>query len=643
MHRLLLRQLKKLGLDEEFISEQREFLERISLAYEESDRELRLVEHSLFVVSSELNEKNRQLRNQISDLNETKVQRDKANAELSATLDATADAILAFNDDGGLSNCNGLGRKLVESFSLPVSCEQQSLARLFEFSNEYDSIKRKISRAPSSVLEGVVQFKHAKFFRYYTAPQTIKGESVGRIWCFRDITSQRITEDLIRFQALHDSLTGLPNRTAMRAKLDEALQLHRERGEQCAVIFLEFSGVKHVSDTLGHEEGDRVLIEALFRLYNTLDRKGYLARFDGEAFIVILSQVQSAQRVEDFCRELVRAVSLPVKMGQYVHRIRCTLGFALYPADGEQSSDLVKNAELARYFALNERQSVVRFSPEIAERELEKIEIEREIHRAVQQEEFVLYLQPKVDIASGGIVGCEGLVRWQKDSGKLVPPNQFIPIAEKAGFITLISRQAIKQAVRYLAAWREKGIHHLTVSINLSILDFNDDDLVSYILGLLHQYQVEPERFVIEITESLFMENKDRVMRAMQVLNRHGVSFALDDFGTGYSSLSYLQQLPFSYLKIDRSFLMGVIGDAKKIAILKTIVDVGRNLGLKLVAEGIEDLETLDLVREKTDNDALAQGFYFHKPMPEPNFLALVGQDDQAADVECADREQGRS
>ncbi|MDG9672041.1 EAL domain-containing protein [Hahella sp. CR1] len=622
MHKLLHRQLKRAGLAELLAAHPR-FLESISDAYTQHEDEIRFIEHSLFVVSNELNEQNTLLSRQVDELSQANTQISRSGAELTAILDATGEAIISFDSNGELSLLNRQGKDFINQLQADMIFEEQLLL-ICKNPTELEETFEAIRKDPFINVNGVIEFKRRRYYEFYSSPKVVDGQLQGRVWSFKDITSQKITDDIIRFQALHDTMTGLPNRNCLNQLLEKQLRFHSFHLMKLAVLFIDLSGLKKINDTQGFEVGDAILIDSVHRIMLRLRDQDIVARFGGDDLIAILRDISGSDEVMSICQNIERDISQPIEFGNHLYFISCHIGVSIYPEDGETVNDLVRHADLAKYHGFNHGSAIQFFSFSIAEEEVRKQTVENQLRKAIENLELTLYLQPKVDIKTGAIKGSEGLIRWIKPDGGVIPPGVFIPIAENTGMIRDIGRLVVHEACKILAHWSSQGITDTTISVNLSIADFNDVALVNDIMGELERFNVSPSRLILEVTESLFMANKDLVRNAMLQLESQGVRFALDDFGTGYSSLSYLQELPFSYLKIDRSFLLGALQDAKKAAIVQTIIDIGKNLNLELVAEGIEDAETLEFVRGKTDNCALVQGFFFYRPMPHADLTELL-------------------
>ncbi|MDG9669620.1 EAL domain-containing protein [Hahella sp. CR1] len=622
MHKALLRQLKRCGLTS-LVDSYPKLFESISDAYVQGEEELKLIEHSLFVVSNELNDRNAMLQQQVQELKRANNEVSQTGAELAAIFDATGEAIISFDCEGNLTRLNNRGKEFVNQLD-GIDFNERALPSLCKNTSDLEDTFERIEQDSFIDVYGIVEFKRRRFYEYYSSPKVVNEKLEGRVWSFKDITVQKINDDVIRFQALHDSLTGLPNRNCMEIILKEQIKFHKFHLMSMAILFVDLVGLKRISDTQGYEVGDAVLIDSIHRIMLCLRDQDVIARFGGDGLIVVMKDILDKDWVNTICKKIEREVGQPVELSNHLYFVSCHIGISLYPEDGDTANELVHRADLAKYHGFNKGVSIQFFSSNIADEELQKITVESQLRKAIENLELALYLQPKVDIKSGEIKGAEGLIRWIKPDGSIISPGVFIPIAEKTGMIRDIGKLAVKEACKILAHWSTLGISDVPIAINLSIADFNDKKLVSSILSELRDSDVSPSKLILEVTESLFMADKDLVKDAMVQLGAEGVKFALDDFGTGYSSLSYLQELPFSYLKIDRSFLLEVHQDNKKSAIVQTIIDIGKNLGLMLVAEGVEDVETLEFVREKTGNEALVQGFLFYKPMPHDNLTGLL-------------------
>lgn len=420
--------------------------------------------------------------------------------------------------------------------------------------------------------------------------------------------NQRELTDLLEYQAKHDSLTGLPNRLALSERLNAAIQRARQSGRKLAVLFIDLDRFKQINDTLGHTVGDALLQQIARRLVTCLGDAGSVARMGGDEFTVILEDFATPEDAVRMGRKLLNAVRVPCRVEGYELFITASMGISYFPKDGEDAAALLCSADSAMYAAKYQGKNDIRcFTPEGAEGALEKFELETALRRVLQNEELTLFFQPQVEL-NGQLAAFEVLLGWEHPRWGRVPPSQFIPIAEESGLILPIGAWVLKQACRQAAAWQAQGLPSVPLAVNVSARQFSQADFIDTVRAALEEAGLEARLLHLEITESLLMSSEDAVERLKQ-LRQLGVKILIDDFGTGYSSLSYLRRLPVDALKIDRSFLDGVDPRPGALPLIQTICSLAHNMGLTVIAEGVEKEQHLSLVKEAGCDQA--QGHLF--------------------------------
>jgi diguanylate cyclase (GGDEF)-like protein len=418
--------------------------------------------------------------------------------------------------------------------------------------------------------------------------------------------------------ALHDPLTNLPNRTLFHDRAGQAVRAARRTGSRVALMILDLDRFKEVNDTLGHHNGDLLLNEIGPRLRTVLRDSDSVARLGGDEFGVLLPTIGSGDDALAVAQKIREALHEPVTIDGINLDLAATLGIAVYPDHGTDVETLLQRADVAMYVAKGDHSGCELYRAERDEYSPARLALVGDLRRAIDEHELVLHYQPKAELHGGRVVGVEALVRWHHPERGLLYPDEFVPLAERTGLIKDLTLTVLEQALRQLRAWQDDGLD-LSVSVNLSARDLLDAELPATIARLLHRYGVAPDRLELEITESVILADP---MKARLVLNRldaMGVDLAIDDFGSGYSSLVYLRRLPVRQIKIDRAFVMNMERDENDAVIVRSTIDLGRNLGLQVVAEGVES-EAIwsDLARLRCD---LAQGYYLSRPVP-PDALA---------------------
>ena len=437
-----------------------------------------------------------------------------------------------------------------------------------------------------------------------------------------DITERKLHDEEVAFMAMHDPLTGLPNRFLLAEKLAEALQQAAARHERLALLFIDLDRFKDINDSLGHRLGDRLLQDVAGRLRGALGKQDTLVRQGGDEFIVLLTGIVDGQQAEAHARLFLEHLNQPfVTDGNQLH-VGASIGLSLYPDDAGDAEQLLRDADTAMYVAKRQGGGqVARHTPEMKERVLQRASIESSLHRAIEQQAFSLHYQPKFDTSSGRLLGAEALLRWQ-DDGCWIPPDRFISVAEETGLIIPIGHWVLSEAIACLARWNKQSPTPLHMAINLSARQFWPGDLTETVATLCAEHGVACEQIELEVTESMLLQAEGIHVDMLHAMRARGFRLALDDFGTGYSSLSYLHRLPFTSLKIDRSFVTALIDEtghyAGGSALVPAIITMAHNLGLEVVAEGVETAAQLVLLRDLHCD--IHQGYLSGRPMPEADF-----------------------
>ena len=419
--------------------------------------------------------------------------------------------------------------------------------------------------------------------------------------------------------AMHDPLTLLPNRVYLEEQLDHYIQ-SASSGSAFALMFLDLDGFKMINDAYGHHIGDRLLIMVTDRLKNNLEPDHVLARVGGDEF-VLLTPSTSAEAAERIACGIVEAIEKPFHISEYELMVSISIGIALYPPHGSEGRDMMFNADVAMYHTKNNgRNGFSVYRPDMNPMGKSQVQLKNELWRALYHNEFRLFYQPKNDAGSGQVIGYEALVRWQHPVRGLLSPDKFLPVAEKSGMIIQVGEWVLNEACRQLAIWHGQGNTELSVSVNISALQFEQEMLVQTVLNALTTHNVPPEKIILEITETTAMRSPKETIRRLTLLKEHGIQVSIDDFGTGYSSLLYLQSIPASELKIDRAFVREINNNHTDTRLLAMIIELAKNMNLNIVAEGVETEEQQRQLTELGCN--ILQGFYFSRPVP-PEQLVL--------------------
>ncbi|HEY3809699.1 MAG TPA: EAL domain-containing protein [Steroidobacteraceae bacterium] len=435
----------------------------------------------------------------------------------------------------------------------------------------------------------------------------------------------------LRHLATHDALTSLPNRVLLDDRVNQAI-VHAERaGEGFALCVLDLDRFKLINDSLGHRAGDELLKQVARRLTGAVRSVDTVARLGGDEFVLIIRQVHSRQETEQLARKVLESLHTPVQVGELELHTSASLGIAFYPGDGTSIETLYAHADAAMYCSKQRGGANVEcFTPTMNLATEERVRFEADLHRALKLEQFELHYQPKYDGATQRIHSVEALIRWRHPERGLVPPDQFIPLAEESGLIVPIGEWVLREACRQQRIWQSQGLPRLRVAVNISALQFRRLDLVDTVARALADAGIEARYLEIELTETAVMTDPEESVGILERLSRMGVIVSVDDFGTGYSSMSYLRRFPIDKLKIDRSFITNVMTSADDASIVQAIISLAHGLRLKVVAEGIESAEQVQFLRSLGCDQY--QGFYFSRPVDAADFEKMLRQSAEGAD-----------
>ncbi len=456
-------------------------------------------------------------------------------------------------------------------------------------------------------------------FQIKNIPIIVNDECVGIYGIGRNITEQKKIEDKITELAYYDHDTGLPNRVKFTEQLENMLSRAKRKKRMLAVLTIDIDRFKLINDSLGHFAGDMVLKELAYRIEKALPGGSYIGRFGGDKFTVVLSKDVNVEEVMKNSKMILQEISKPVEHKGQDFYVTASIGVSFYPEDGLDEHSLLKNADIATNRSKNQGGNrVTFFSNEMNDQAITRLELESYLRRALQKKEFYLMYQPLIDLETGKIFGSEALIRWNHPKLGRVSPADFIPLAEETGLIEEIGSWVLRTACKQNKKWHLLGYDRISVSVNVSAFQFQQPGFLKDVKRALNESRLEPHYLTLELTESTMLKNVDYSIETMRSLQKLGVKVSIDDFGTGYSSLSYLKDLPINTLKIDRSFINNLRVNTSDIAIVKAIITMGHGLAVKVLAEGVETKEQIDLLKELKCH--YAQGFYIHKPLMITDF-----------------------
>jgi len=452
------------------------------------------------------------------------------------------------------------------------------------------------------------------------------GQVIGAVIVFKDVSEVRAMSMQAVYLAQHDFLTDLPNRMLLNDRLTQAVSLARRRGLSLAVLFLDLDRFKHVNDSLGHVIGDTLLKSVARRLATCVRSSDTVSRQGGDEFVVLLSEIKHADDAAASAQKIIAALVAPHEVADHQLHITVTIGISIFPADGRDAETMIKCADTAMYHAKESgRNNYQFFEPAMNARAVERQCIEAGLRRALARHEFVLHYQPKIALESGVMTGAEALIRWVHPERGLLPPGDFVPIAEDSGLIVPIGQWVLREACRQARAWIDEGRRPLAVAVNISAVEFRDPRFLENVRTVLDDSGLAPRYLELELTESSLMQHAESSARVLQALKDIGVQVAIDDFGTGYSSLSYLRRFPTNVLKIDRSFVQEISADPIGTSIVTAVISMGKSLGHRVIAEGVETAEQLAFLQSQQCGEG--QGYYFSPPLVAEQFVRLLDVD----------------
>jgi diguanylate cyclase (GGDEF)-like protein len=458
---------------------------------------------------------------------------------------------------------------------------------------------------------------------------------LGTVLSLRILKQRKRADERMRHLAFHDDLTSLPNRLMLTQYLDRALSRHRRAATQLAVLFMDLDRFKVINDSLGREIGDGLLRQVAERLRAQAREGDTVARMGGDEFVVVIENQANLLDISACARRLIQELSAPYVLGKNDCHVTLSIGISIFPTDGSDSQELLKAADVAMYRAKEAgRNNYQYYLPSMNVHTLERLELESDLAHALERGELLLHYQPKVEIATGLIMGVEALLRWQHPRRGLILPLQFIPLAEETGLIVAIGEWVLATACARNRAWQLQGMTDMSVAVNLSARQFADPMFLPRLTQIVRASGLDPSSLELEITESVVMSHGENAVAALGKLKSLGVQIAIDDFGTGYSSLAYLKRFPIDTLKIDRSFLRDIPADSGDMKITRAIIAMAHGLKLKVVAEGVETAEQLEFLRSQ-HCDAV-QGYFLFRPLPDDEVTTALSLNRQIKLVRTA-------
>jgi diguanylate cyclase (GGDEF)-like protein len=620
MNRLLKRLIKKHLHEYDDHKDIKDFINGIENVFSQQRDERQFMERTLMLSTNELNEINASLKNNLAENQKNQRHLEKSIAKQNALFNASTEAIFSFSPDSVIEKLNQAAidfldldvEKLSEDDVLTCDLFMARLINHEKFSNDINAIRED----DLAVVHGFFETVDQRIYEFYSVPEVIDGDFVGRVWCCRDITEIRKNEALLKYQANHDVLTGLPNRLLILDVLNHAIAMGQRHNSTLGLLFIDLDDFKKINDTAGHQEGDRYLIEFASRIQSALKSGDILGRLGGDEFVVILEDINDISNIIQINERILTLCKVPFYIKDKKYYMSCSIGVSLSPDDSINSEELIRKADMAMYQAKESGKNTYHFFDEKLEKiALNSVLIDGQLREAIKEENFVLHYQPKISLKDNSLCGVEALIRWQKTPDELVYPDFFINIAEKNGLIRDITYWLLSQACKTLKAWEGTVLANISMSLNISAIDLSDPLFVEQVFQVIDKYKINPALLEFELTESTFFNDIKSVQEKITKLKSKNIKFAIDDFGTGFSSFAYLRDMELDFLKIDKSFVLCMLDDEKSKAIVKSIIDVGINLGFQVVAEGIESESIMALLAEEGCH--IGQGYHMSKPITE--------------------------
>lgn len=455
------------------------------------------------------------------------------------------------------------------------------------------------------------------------------GHQTGVVVVFHDVSVAQMMSKKMAFLAQHDFLTNLPNRLMLNDRIAQAITIAKRNHTRLAILFLDLDNFKHINDSLGHAIGDKLLQSVSLRLVGCVRDSDTVSRQGGDEFVILLAESDSEINTATIAGKILQVLSCPHCLPECELHITASMGISVYPSDGEDVETMIQSADIAMYHAKERgRNNFQFFRSDMNTRAAERQKIEAHLRMALERKEFVLYYQPQINLQTGKVTGAEALIRWMHKDMGMVMPDRFIPIAEDCGLIVPIGRWVLREACRQAHLWTEQGFDPVSISVNISAVEFRQKNFLQGVTNILRETGVDASQLELEITESVLMRDAQGSVAILQELKKMGVRLAVDDFGTGYFSLSYLEQFPLDVLKIDQSFVQDIPANDSHRIIISAVIGMGNSLQLRVIAEGIENQSQLNFLRSQHCQEG--QGYFLSHPLTIDQFGHLLWREKQA-------------
>ena len=553
----------------------------------------------------------------------------KEHEKASATLDAIGEAVITTDQQGNIEFMNPAAEKMLASPLDEVI--QKPFSDILQIVDESDykvleSNALTIGKDKSETQ--VIRNRNGEEYAVHVSSSTVHAENkepIGVVYAINDLTEIININRKIAFIASHDALTGLPNRVLLRDRLNQAIMMANRKNLIFAILFIDLDGFKKVNDGMGHASGDLLLQEVAGRMRWWVRESDTISRWGGDEFIILLENLESPKVAADIAIKIIDGLSSSILINEQEVFVTPSIGISLFPDDGNKADVLLAKSDKAMYSVKhNGRNNFCYYSQKLENQAKERLVMETELRKALESGELEMYYQPQIDLKSDQLIGAEALIRWNHPEKGRISPDNFIPIAEELGLIVPMGEWIIKTVCSQLKSWQKQGVPQIKVAINLSARQFAQKNLVSIITRELEKNELATELIQVEITESMMIQDIDRVIKILDDLKSAGISIAVDDFGTGYSSLEYLKRFPIDKLKIDKSFIDSVLHNKDDADIVQAVIALGHNMDMQIIAEGVENEQQARFLQEH-DCD-YGQGYLYSKPLPAQKMGLLIEQ-----------------
>jgi diguanylate cyclase (GGDEF)-like protein/PAS domain S-box-containing protein len=536
-------------------------------------------------------------------------------------FEKSAAGVCIVSADGHIVECNPAFAALLDASS-PVELRGLLIQDQFEQPVEWPEMLDLLAKKPALAVIEVEMKRRRGGTVWVILSVTLLTDGAMHITA-TDISDRKRAEEQIEFHAYHDVLTHLPNRKLFADRLLQNVTHARRTGRAVGVIFIDLDEFKAINDTLGHTGGDELLLEMARRLRRSVREEDTVARLGGDEFAIALSELRHAEDAIVVAQKVLKAIQVPVTIGRATLDVTASLGIALYPVDGHDPETLLRNADSAMYKAKEAgRNTYQLYTDDMKIRAMQKQSLESRLRRAIDRGELTLNYQPQVNLVSGRMTGLEALVRWHDHEDGTIEPGRFLPVAEESRLIVPLGKWVLEQACRQMAAWHAQGFGQLRVSVNLSVREFQQQDLVRTVEEALVTTGLAPSSLEIEVTEATLMYNAEAAVDALRDLGAMGVGVAIDHYGTGWSSLNYLKRFHLTALKIDRAFVSDITTHDSSAAIVSAVLGIGRSLKLRVIADGVETSQEFAFLRRAGCDEG--QGYHFSHPVPAEELPHLI-------------------